>query len=83
MNMNDLNKNLLKEIKLKAVQYGSFKLASGGVSNYFLDMKRVTMNSKGSLLVGNTIAREMICSKTISIGGGDGNWSHTYCFKCY
>ena len=67
--MYDLTKRNLKQLILnKAVLHGEFKLASGGTSSYFLDTKRVTMDSAGASLVG-LMMRKSIHPFTNVIGG--------------
>lgn len=69
MHQEIIKKELLEEIKSRAIQYGKFKLASGGESNYFLDMKKVTMDSIGCKLIGDLMAYQMLFNRATAIGG--------------
>lgn len=54
MNEDTLTK-LLEEVREKAYRTGEFTLASGKKSDYYIDMKEVTLDGAGSLLVGRAI----------------------------
>jgi len=60
----------LKElIKRDAVKYGKFVLASGKVSDFYADLRKVTLNPKGATLIGSVIF-EMIKDREIDAIGG-------------
>ena len=60
----------LKElIKSDAVKYGKFILASGKKSDLYVDLRKVTLNPKGALLVGSIIF-DMIKERPIDAIGG-------------
>lgn len=48
-------RRLLEIIKQKSLLKGQFKLASGGTSNYYLDMKPTTFDPEGAVLVAEII----------------------------
>lgn len=48
---------LIKEIKDKCIQTGSFKLASGGTSAFFFDMKKATLDPKASKIITKIMLR--------------------------
>lgn len=43
---------LAELVQAKALKFGEFKLASGQISNYYLDGKQVTLDAAGACLVG-------------------------------
>ncbi|MEA3223389.1 MAG: orotate phosphoribosyltransferase [Thermodesulfobacteriota bacterium] len=60
----------LKElIKRDAVKYGKFVLSSGKVSDFYADLRKVTLNPKGATLIGSVIF-EMIKDREIDAIGG-------------
>jgi orotate phosphoribosyltransferase len=42
-------------IKQKSIRKGTFKLASGGTSDYYLDMRPTTFDPEGSNLVADLV----------------------------
>jgi orotate phosphoribosyltransferase len=46
---------LLEIIKQKSVLKGQFKLASGAMSDYYLDLRRTTFDPEGAALVGEIV----------------------------
>jgi len=46
---------LLKAIREKAYRTGDFTLASGQKSDYYIDLKEVTLDAEGSLMIGKVI----------------------------
>lgn len=46
---------LLAMIREKAYREGDFTLASGQKSSYYIDLKEITLDGEGSLLIGNAI----------------------------
>lgn len=56
--------DLIEVIKSKALSFGEFRLRSGQISKYYIDMSKVTLNSKGLFLVANAI-----------IDAVDGRWT--------
>lgn len=64
-----LRLKVLKELILKdAYKKGTFKLSSGGVSDYFFDMKQVMLTTYGLSLISEAI-NEIIPNDTQAIGG--------------
>ncbi|NPB04994.1 MAG: orotate phosphoribosyltransferase [Aquificae bacterium] len=60
---------LIKERSLKVAPEPVFKLASGKLSRYYLDLKRVTLDPEGGFLVGNLMF-ELIKPFGVSAVGG-------------
>jgi len=53
--MNENISNLLSAVRGKAYREGDFTLASGQKSSYYIDLKEVTLDGEGSLLIGKAI----------------------------
>jgi orotate phosphoribosyltransferase len=49
------NAKLIEHVKQYALQYGNFKLSSGAMSNYFVDMSKVTNRSDCLDIITQTI----------------------------
>jgi orotate phosphoribosyltransferase len=60
---------LLEIIKAKSLLRGQFKLASGAVSDYYLDMKPTTFDPEGSNLIADIVC-DMLQSEEIDAVGG-------------
>jgi orotate phosphoribosyltransferase len=60
---------LLVEKSFKYSKDAEFKLASGKQSNYYVDCKKVTLNSKGLLLVGTLVFEKIRALDIKGIGG--------------
>ena len=61
---------LLEIIKQKSLLKGEFKLASGAVSNYYLDMKPATFDPEGAALIAEIIFSILKDERDVdSIGG--------------
>ena len=56
-------------IKSDAVKYGKFILASGRESDLYVDLRKVTLNPKGALLIGSIIF-DMIKERSVDAIGG-------------
>ncbi|HOE69066.1 MAG TPA: orotate phosphoribosyltransferase [Candidatus Omnitrophota bacterium] len=69
MDEKDLKEELLKLIKEKAVVRGERKLASGKVSNYYIDGKQVTLDPQGLYMVGKMILRIAQAVNADAVGG--------------
>lgn len=54
--MGDHKDELLQVLKDKAVVFGEVTLSSGEKSNYYIDCRRVTLDSKGAYLVGQVLS---------------------------
>ncbi|MDT8273057.1 MAG: orotate phosphoribosyltransferase [Desulfomonilia bacterium] len=52
-----------------AVKIGTFTLASGRVSDLYVNMRKVTLNPKGAFLIGSIIT-EMISGREVDAVGG-------------
>ena len=66
---NDHRAKLLAAIKEKAYREGDFTLASGKKSDYYIDMKEVTLDAEGSLLVGEAIFEKIKGWGVSEVGG--------------
>ncbi len=61
---------LLEIIKQKSLLLGEFKLASGGTSNFYLDIKRTAFDPEGSVLISEIICGMLKDDTDVdSIGG--------------
>lgn len=61
---------LLEIIKEKSLLRGRFKLASGGTSDYYLDMKPTTFDPEGAALIADIVFRMLAEDRdVVSIGG--------------
>jgi orotate phosphoribosyltransferase len=69
MNLKERLYQLIKERSLKIADEPIFKLSSGKMSRYYLDLKRVTLDPEGGYLVGN-LMYEMVKPFGISAVGG-------------
>ena len=53
--MTDTEKQLLALLKQRSFKEGTFKLASGAVSNYYIDGKMSAVHGKGAYLIGQVL----------------------------
>ena len=60
---------LLQLIRDEALQIGSFTLASGKTSNYYLDCRKVTLDSRGALLIAAGILELLGDDLPDAVGG--------------
>ncbi len=60
---------LIKERALKVSDQPIFKLSSGKMSNYYLDLRTITLDPEGGYIIGNLIY-QMIKDKNIDAIGG-------------
>jgi orotate phosphoribosyltransferase len=68
----DYRNQLLKLLVEKSFKYSMepvFKLASGRMSNYYIDCKKVTLNSSGLLLVGELLYDKIKDLDITGLGG--------------
>lgn len=61
--------DLLALIKEKALLRGKFILASGRESDYYLDLRRITLDSYGAALIGEILYKRFDDIKYDAIGG--------------
>ena len=61
--------DLLALIKEKALLRGKFILASGRESDYYLDLRRVTLDSRGAALIGEILFKRFNDIQYDAIGG--------------
>ena len=67
--MRDITKNvLIRLIKEKSVKTGSFKLKSGKESEFYVDVRQVSLNGYASALIGELIV-DMLFDEVIGVGG--------------
>ncbi len=64
-----MNKRLLELFQQDAVKLGTFTLASGKVSNYYIDARRVTLSSEGAFIIGANILNILKNYPIDAIGG--------------
>lgn len=64
-----LKEDLLKLIREKAVVRGERTLASGKVSNYYIDGKQVTLDAQGIFLTAKVISHMIQSTGAAAIGG--------------
>jgi len=62
-------KELVTEINEKCIQTGIFKLASGGTSTFFFDMKKATLDPKASKIITKIMLRVISREDVRYIGG--------------
>lgn len=60
---------LLNILKEKALEFGEYKLSSGVSSAYYIDGRRVTLNSKGTYLTATLFLEALRNDKFDAIGG--------------
>jgi orotate phosphoribosyltransferase len=69
-NLSQSKARLLEIIKEKSLLKGRFKLASGGMSDYYLDMKPTTFDPEGASLIAEIVFRMVENEHDVaSIGG--------------
>lgn len=61
---------LIKLIQAKALSRGTFKLASGQTSDYYIDLSKVLLDSVGLSLVASSIMEEVDAWKKVTAIGG-------------
>ena len=60
---------LLALLRTKAVRRGQFKLASGQISDYYIDGRMVTLDAEGARLIGALLA-ELLARRGVQAIGG-------------
>ena len=55
----DTNQELLQLIEQRALQRGTFTLASGRTASFYLDAKQVVLDARGAMLVGRAILERL------------------------
>jgi orotate phosphoribosyltransferase len=63
-------RRLLEVIKRKSVLRGTFKLASGAMSDYYLDLKPTTFDPEGAALIGDILFGRMRDMPEVTCIGG-------------
>ena len=63
------HEDLKQLVKRDAVRFGKFILASGKESDFYADLRKVTLNAQGATLIGEIIA-EMIKDHDVQAVGG-------------
>ena len=61
---------LIYLIKQKAISYGKFKLASGQISDYYIDLSKVVLDSTGLYLISSLVITEVDAWKKVNAVGG-------------
>ena len=69
--MSAARQELLRVLAEKSFRLGSFKLSSGGTSDYYIDCRTTTLDAKGSRLTGEVFLEEIRARgwKAQAIGG--------------
>lgn len=57
--MHSARQKLLSTLAYKSFRLGEFKLSSGGTSDYYIDCRTTTLDSKGSKLTGEVFLEEI------------------------
>ncbi|RMH05654.1 MAG: orotate phosphoribosyltransferase [Aquificota bacterium] len=79
-------KNLIKEKALKVAQEPVFKLSSGRLSRYYIDLKQITFDPEGVYLVGRLVYSAIRDLKPDGVGGltlGADPIAYGVCFVSY
>ena len=64
-----LIERLIEMVKEKALLRGKFILASGRESDYYLDLRRLTLDSKAAALIGEVLFKKLENTRYDAIGG--------------
>src|SRR5258708_18081334 len=67
--MSESERQLFEIIKERSFKFGEFRLASGGVSNYYIDGKMTEVFSRGALLIGEIVYERTKDLAIDAIGG--------------
>jgi len=59
---------LIDLLRDKSVQFGTFTLASGKTSDFYVDARQTTLHGRGSLLVGRAVLRSLK-DDVVAVGG--------------
>src|SRR5438105_10330270 len=68
--LNKSEKRLLDIIRQKSFLRGQFKLASGAISDYYLDMKPTSFDPEGAALIGKIICGMLARDRDVDCIGG-------------
>ncbi len=63
-----MSDQLTELLRAKAVQLGTFKLASGRMSDLYVDARQVTLHSTGARLIGERIL-DRLADGVVAVGG--------------
>jgi orotate phosphoribosyltransferase len=64
-----MKKKLIKAIRKRALSYGKFELASGEISDYYIDLSKVISTSAGLKLIASCIIDEVNWEEVTTVGG--------------
>src|SRR5258708_1693375 len=67
--MSDTERQLLKLIQERAFRLGTFRLASGDTSNYYIDGKMIEVFSESAHLIGEVLYEQTQALSLDAIGG--------------
>jgi orotate phosphoribosyltransferase len=67
--MTDTDRKLLALLKERSFKTGTFKLASGAESNYYIDGRTSAVNSHGAFLIGQALFEKLKDERIDAIGG--------------
>ncbi|TNE92226.1 MAG: orotate phosphoribosyltransferase [Deltaproteobacteria bacterium] len=66
--MSDAHTELLALLREKSVKYGTFTLASGKTSDFYVDARQTTLHARGSALVAQLVL-ERLADGVVGVGG--------------
>jgi len=75
---------LVDIISRRCIQFGDFKLASGGTSSFFFDMKKVTLDPEGAKLITKAMLAVLSKEDVGYVGGMESGaipWFLNYAWK--
>ena len=67
--MTESARQLLEVLKERSFKTGTFTLASGAVSNYYIDGRMTAVNAKGAFLIGKALYEKLKDVDAEAIGG--------------
>lgn len=69
MRMSDARDALLQQIKDKAVVHGKVTLSSGREADYYIDLRRITLDAEAAPLVGQVMLEATADLEYDAVGG--------------
>ncbi len=65
----DRRTELAELIRQRALKLGQVRLASGKMANYYLDCRRVTLDSRGAMLIAELMIEQLLPDWPDAVGG--------------